>query len=107
KLLRDDERALKSMKKAFDANPRNSYIALRLADIHESSGSVADAMAVLKRGLEANNSDKRLHFKFGQLLMKSEPGSNDELIYHFRRSFTDGDSNFDGQLLYARQLYLS
>ena len=107
KLLRDDERALKSMKKAFDANPRNSYIALRLADIHESSERVPDAMAVLKRGLEANNSDKRLHFKFGRLLMKSEPGSNDELIYHFRRSFTDGDSNFDGQLLYARQLYLS
>jgi cold shock CspA family protein len=40
-------------------------------------------------------------------LLKSEPDSNEELIYHFRRSFTEGDNNFEGQLLYARQLYIS
>jgi cold shock CspA family protein len=31
---------------------------------------------------------------------------NDELTYHLRRSFTDGDQNYDARVLYARQLFI-
>jgi cold shock CspA family protein/tetratricopeptide (TPR) repeat protein len=106
KLLSDHERALKSMVKAFDANPRNSFVALRLAQVYERQGKPHDAMSVLKKGLGANASDKRLHFALAKLLTKSAETPTDELVYHFKRSFTDGDSNYDAQLLYARQLFL-
>lgn len=106
KLLSDHERALTALAKAFDANPRNGYIALRLAQIHESRGELADARKVLEKGLGANAADKRLHFAFAKLLMQSPGTTGDELIYHLKRSFTDGDSNHDAQLLYARQLFI-
>jgi tetratricopeptide (TPR) repeat protein len=106
KLLSDHDRAIRAITKAFDANPRNSYIALRLAQVYESRGKTTEAKDVLEKGLGANNADKRLHFRLGKLLMESVATSGEELLYHFRRSFTDGDSNYDAQLLYARQLFI-
>jgi hypothetical protein len=106
RLLSDDDRAFKSMQKAFEANPRNSYAALRLAQVHEQKGESLEAKAVLVRGLGANASDKRLHFALAKLLIKSPETPATELAYHLRRSFTDGDSNYDAQLLYARELFL-
>jgi cold shock CspA family protein len=94
------------MQKAFEANPRNSYAALRLAQVHEQKGESLEAKAVLVRGLGANASDKRLHFALAKLLIKSPETPATELAYHLRRSFTDGDSNYDAQLLYARELFL-
>ena len=106
KLLNDHERARTSMIKAFDANPRNGFIALRLAQIHERRREIDEAKAVLKKGLDANSADKRLHFAYGKLLMKSQTKNDDELIYHFSRAFTYGDTNYDAQLLYGRQLFI-
>jgi tetratricopeptide (TPR) repeat protein len=105
KLLSDHERALKAISKAFDANPRNGHIALRLAQVFERRGQGDEAKKVLEKGLGANNADKRLHFALGKLLMRSS-ATDEELLYHFRRSFSDGDSNYDAQLLYARQLFV-
>lgn len=107
KMLNDDKRARKAMAKAFEVNPRNGFIALRLAHIHQESGDVEKAKSVLKTGLEANNSDKRLHFAYGKLLMDSKTNTGDELLYHFQRSFTQGDSNYDAQLLYGRELFVT
>jgi tetratricopeptide (TPR) repeat protein len=107
KVLHDDERARKSMAKAFETNPRNGFIALRLAQIHQEEGDLAKAKLVLRKGLEANNADKRLHFAYGKLLMDSQTNVGDELLYHFQRSYTRGDSNYDAQLLYGRELFVT
>jgi tetratricopeptide (TPR) repeat protein len=106
-LLSDHTRALTAMEKAFSANPRNAYIALRLAQVHGKRGDATEARAILEKGLAANNSEKRLHFALSEILMKEESTPNDQLIYHLRRSFTDGDSNFTAQLLYGRELFKS
>jgi Flp pilus assembly protein TadD len=55
---------------AFGVNPRNAFIALRLSQAHELRGEPGEAKRVLEKGLNANNSDRRLHFAFAKLLMK-------------------------------------
>jgi hypothetical protein len=106
-LLKDDKRAIGAMKKAFDINPRNSFVAVRLAKIDLIAGRREDALGVLKKALEANASDKRLHFEYAKLLLNDKSTSGEELAYHLKRAFTDGDLNYHAQLLYARQLFLN
>ena len=105
-LLQDDDRAFESMLKAFEGNPRNSFGALRLAKVYERKHRVDDAKDVLRRGLDANGADKRLHFALARLLMQTPGVADAELSYHFKRSYTPGDSNYDAQLLYARSLFV-
>jgi len=38
------------------------------------------------------------------MIIKAE--SPEPLLYHLQRSFTEGDSNYDAQVLYGRQLFL-
>jgi SIR2-like domain len=59
-LLKDDERVLRALENAFNANPRSSFVALRLASIYEARGRVDDARSVLGKAIGANNSDRRL-----------------------------------------------
>ena len=106
-MLQNSERALAAMEKAFEANPRNAYIASRLAKGLLNQDEVEKAAAVLRRALDANRNDRRLHFEYARLLATRGGGSGAELEYHFSRSFFVGDSNYEAQLLYGRQLFLN
>jgi hypothetical protein len=55
--------------------------------------------------LEANNSDRRLHYTYARLLMATTPEDRENIAYHLQRAFTDGDSNYEAQLLYGRQRF--
>ncbi len=55
---------------------------------------------------EANPGDKKLHYELAKHLLRREPDAAGEIEYHLQRAFTVGDSNYDAQLLYARQLYV-
>lgn len=107
KLLNDSSRVISSLRKAFDSNPRAGFLAVRLATQFESSGVPEDAKAILERALEANRSDRMLHFRYAKHLMSFSSPSPETITYHLHRSFTPGDSNYDAQLLYARQLFLN
>jgi tetratricopeptide (TPR) repeat protein len=106
-LLKDNERAGKALAKAFDANPRNEVVAVRLARQSEESGQFEKASAVLKKALDASPSSRRLHYTLARLLIRQTPGDGENIAYHLQRAFTDGDSNHEAQLLYARQLFLN
>jgi cold shock CspA family protein len=60
----------------------------------------------LKECLDINPSDKDIHFTLAKYLIEIKPDSPD-IIYHLRRSFTPGDSNYNAQFWYARSLYLA
>ncbi|MDD5766276.1 MAG: SIR2 family protein [Candidatus Marinimicrobia bacterium] len=105
-LLRDSERAINALRIAFKENPRASFIALRLAEIFIDQENYPEAKTILERALNANSNEKKLHYAFAKLLMKHDSPNPDILKYHFRRAFTDGDKNYDAQLLYARQLFI-
>ncbi len=106
-VLKDNERATKALAKAFEANPRNAIVAVRLARQLEKSGQTQRASDVLRKALEANPSSSRLHYTFARLLMITTPEDGENIAYHLRRAFTDGDNNYEAQLLYGRQLFLN
>lgn len=105
-LLKDSPRALAAMRTAFKTNPRNGYIASRLAKSLEEAGDLAGAKSTLGTALDSNPGDRKLHFSLAKLLFAHEGDAADKLEYHLQRSFTDGDRNYDARLLYARQLYV-
>jgi tetratricopeptide (TPR) repeat protein len=103
--LEDSDRALHALEKALQTNPRSGFIANRLARLHRKKGEDEEAKRVLETALAANNSDRRLHFAYAWLLMDTG-GEKDTILYHLQRSFTPGDSNYEAQLLFGRQLYV-
>jgi cold shock CspA family protein len=106
-ILKDNARATNALSKAFDANPRNAIIAVRLARQLERSGSTEKAADILRKALDANTNDSRLHYTYARLLMATTPEDGDNIAYHLRRAFKDGDDSFEAQLLYGRQLFLN
>jgi cold shock CspA family protein len=106
-VISDQERVVNSLKKAFTANPRSSYLAARLAKYYSKRQEFEDARKTLEKGLEANPNDQRLRYLLAKLLLETSSGSGEEIAYNLLRSFTEGDSNFDAQLLYGRQLFLN
>ena len=107
RLLKDAPRALSAMKSAFEADPRNGNIALRLARTMEEAGFGDEAREVLTTAIEARPTDIRLHYRLARLLMKRTPREEQLVLYHLQRSFVQGDKNYGAQLLYARELFLS
>ena len=106
-LLKDNGRVRTALNNAFNANPRAGFIAKRLASIYESEGENDAARSVLDKALAANDSDRGLHYALAKLIMRMQNPSRDELIYHLRRAFTDGDHNYDARVLYGRELFLN
>jgi tetratricopeptide (TPR) repeat protein len=102
-LLQDSERAIKALSKAFETNPRNPAIAVRLSNLQKTP---QEAESILKRALEANPGDRKLHYAYGKLLLNIPSATDDQKLYHFQRAFTDGDTYHDARLLYARQLFI-
>ncbi|MCK4815178.1 SIR2 family protein, partial [bacterium] len=96
-LIMEYDRAIESLQKSFYANPRNAYIAIRLADCQKRN-CIQDAEVTLKRALEEGGFNRKLHYAYGKLLLEIGTASNETLEYHFRRSYSPGDSNFDAQL---------
>ena len=105
-LLKDSARAIIAMRSAFKTDPRNGVIAVRLAKSLEASGDTSGARAILKTGLDNSPGNKKLHYALAKFTMCHEPQAADQIEYHLQRSFTNGDTNYDAQLLYARQLYI-
>lgn len=105
-IINNNPKAFECLKKAFNINKRNPYIALRLARMHETNESLEDAIKVLKDCLEENPNDKSINFKLAMLLSGVYHVINPDIKHHLRRSFTEGDSNFVAQFWFARLLYL-
>jgi tetratricopeptide (TPR) repeat protein len=106
-LLKDDERSVKALRRAFAANSRDSFIAGRLARICEAQGDMEEARRVLYVALEANGGDQRLHFQFAEVLRREGGAGQDTLLYHYRRAFTKWDCNYEAQFWFARYTFES
>jgi cytochrome c-type biogenesis protein CcmH/NrfG len=107
KLLCESERFAAALKLSFAKNPRNGYVALRLSRVLEQRNDIDGALKALKDALDANRANDRLHFAYAKLMMVQKVGTNEDLVYHFKHSFTRGDANYEAQLLYGRQLFVA
>ena len=107
RLLEQEERAMAALQSAFRANPHNPYTAVRLAKLLLSNGCQEEATDIYKQALESQIVDKWVHYNYARLLIDRNVEGGEEIEYHLRRSFTEGDANRDAQFWYARQLYLN
>ena len=96
--------ARQALERAFNLNPRQDWLAVRLARMYQASKDIMNSKRVLKACLQDNPSSKLAHLEMGRILIAA--GENDAAIDHLRRSFTIGDNNFEGQFWYARESFL-
>lgn len=110
KQLKNAVRAQKALEKAFRQNSKSELIANRLALIYASQDLPNEALDVLRRGLENNPGSRLLHYRYAQALLRVRPDADtsdaDTMKYHLQRSFSPGDTNYEAQFWYARQLCL-
>src|SRR5208337_3869223 len=107
KILDDDVRAYELLERAFNANPRNGYIAVRLARHMRSLGQKEKANVVLERCLGDNPTSREVHLDIAlSLILEDERSHKDDIERHLRSSFTDGDTNYDAQFWAARHSLL-
>lgn len=102
KLLADHERSFEALKRARDSNPRDPFVASRLAAILVSRGDLNTALAYVEEALEGNRVDKRLNFQYAELLRGGAETPAKDLVYYYRRAFTRWDHNHESQFWCAR-----
>ena len=82
-MLNDNDRALKALERALSKNPRDPFIASRLATIYQARGEAPKGLETLRNALSSNPGDRVLNFRYAKLLRKVPPDSRPELLYHY------------------------
>ena len=106
-LISRHQRAEEALQKAFAKNPRHDWIAVLLSRRLAGDGRIEDAKVVLKQALEEMPASKQAHLALAHLYMRSESEEEKRMVLgHLAASFIDGDTNYDAQFWYARELFL-
>jgi hypothetical protein len=78
-----------------------------LAETLVRSDRVADAEKLLRNAVVIAPSDKAINLAFAKVLIELDESAHHEtILMHLRRSFSDGDSNYDARFFYARSSML-
>ena len=81
-------RALEALERAFKLNPRQDWLAVRLARRYQNSGDLRKSKEVLEVCLRDNPSSKLARLELGRIMLLL--GDSKGAIEHLRRSFTHG-----------------
>lgn len=106
-LINDNANAIKALQRSFEENDREPYLAIRLAAIYLDTSKPEDAKKVLEMALERRRADHSLNFHYAELLRNHFIPEQSELIYFYRRAFTQSDRNYHAQFWFARFSYFS
>lgn len=107
RLLNDKERAKKALTKAIAKNPASTFVAKALSRLQESECDYPGARKTIDDALRVLPGDKWLNGALARLLERHFPDEGREAEACWRRSFTDGDTNYTSQYWYARRLYIN
>lgn len=106
-LLNDQERAIKALAKAIAKNPASPFVAKALSRLYEVRGDFHAARKTLEDAVRVLAGDKWLNGALARLLDRYFPAEGREAETCWRRSFTEGDTNYTSQFWFARRLYLN
>lgn len=106
-LIEREDKAVLALEKANRINPANSYIARSLSRIYKRQSKINEARLVLTSCLDLNPIDKPVNAALAQILTNHFPEENSKAELHWKRAFTEGDSNYLNQFWYARQLFIN
>ncbi len=101
--LDENAKARETLERAFEMNPAQDWLAVRLSQKYQASGEVKKSKEVLESCLRDNPSSKTAHLEMGRILMGTD---NNTALEHLRRSFTEGDNRYEAHFWYARELFL-
>lgn len=106
-LLDNHPKALTILDLAFKRNQQNAFIAIRLARQHLKQKNIEAAIAVLRKALALNSTNRDVHYALARALQsEGEHKNREEIGQHLRKSFTDGDNRYDARFLFARHQYI-
>ncbi|MET7141903.1 SIR2 family protein [Xanthomonas sp. PPL139] len=105
--MNEHPKATAILESAHKSDKHTTFLAIRLAERYASEGRSVDAERVLNETLRAAGPNKDVHFALAETLRsKDEEGRAEEIIGHLRRSFSEGDTRYQAQFLYARHNFL-
>ena len=102
--LNQTDKARRALERAFNLNPRQDWLAVRLSRMYHESGDIQKSKEVLNTCLQDNPTSKDAHLQLGRVLAAN--GDGVRAVEHLKRSFIPGDHNFDAQFWCARELFL-
>lgn len=105
-LMQDEPRAFDAIQKAFSANKRSPYVAIRLCSVYFKMNLPEKAEATLREALEQNPSEKDLNYRLAILLLEKPKPELNEIRHYLRRAFTVNDNRLLAQFAYARVSFL-
>lgn len=105
-IVEDEPRAFEAIQKAFNANKRSPYIAIRLSSLFLKKDNPAKAETTLRESLEVNPSDKDMNYRLAALLLDKKNPDLSEIRHYLRRAFTSNDNRLLAQFAYARVSFL-
>ena len=106
-LLSQSELALRAIQRAFAKNPRSEWVATRLSRRLIETAKYSQAKDVLRQCLDENPSSKAVNFALARFYMDhGDQHEKKQILQLLRRSFTQGDTHWDAQYWYARELFL-
>lgn len=97
--------ALRALERAFNAGPRGTGVAIRLAQAYADRNDETRALATLVQSLERNPDDKAVHLQIAKQMLRTANADNAAISGHLVRSYTNGDNNFDARQLHAQYLF--
>jgi tetratricopeptide (TPR) repeat protein len=107
-LIHESERAETALERAFAANPRQDFVAIRLARRAIDKEDLPSARTILSKCIDANPGSKRAHLEIAKMYLNSTDSVECGLRKaHLRHAFSEGDSNYDAQFWFARELFLA
>lgn len=107
RLLLDEDRAVKALGRAIAKNAASPFVARSLSRLYKSQGNFEAARKTLQDALKVLPGDKWLNAALARLLDRHFPNEGNEAEACWRRSFTEGDTNYTSQFWFARRLYLN
>lgn len=105
-LLKQAPKALSALEKAFKKNPRQDWLAIRLAHRYRDENALDRAVEVMQQCLRDNPTSKLAHLTMAHLLRRTD-NNGGAIFEHLQKSFTPGDTHFEGQFWFARELFLN
>lgn len=106
-LVKDEERALRSMESAAIAKNARPAMIARFAQTLRAQGNVGRALEVLQTALDQHPTSLHLQFTYGLMLLEEGRVDPSLVAYHMRQAFRPGDRNWLARFWYATCEYLT
>ena len=105
-VLNQKARAVRALEKAWQANPRSTGVAIRLAHYYTDRKEPLRTAQVLQSALDRNPDDWTAHLETAKHLISTDASRTELINQHLARSYTMNDNNHDARHLHAQFLFL-